>query len=102
MLAALSPPVFLVRERYEAIDTFYGADDHAATMATIAPVGAAIGNVHFSSEANATVATFASFDFDFSAVHKHRIMILELAACLKKGSDPFGKRVVFWRILIKR
>jgi hypothetical protein len=71
MIAALRQPVFAIRERGQAVHPFPRQDNDASAIAPVSSIGTALGDILFSSEAHATISTFAGFDVDLNSIDKH-------------------------------
>ena len=65
-------PVLAMNNIGQAIDTFFGDDDHASTMPAIATVRASLGNVPLAPKAHATVTAAAGDDVNGDSIHEHR------------------------------
>lgn len=72
-LAAFGPPVSLMTQSGQAIDSGHRAENHAAAVTAVAAVGTAFGDVFFSTKAETTVSATAGDYLDFNAVDKHWI-----------------------------
>ena len=70
-LAVLGDPVVLSFEVQQGVHAGGGDRDHAAPVAAVAAVRAALGDELLPSEADAAVAAFSATNVDFSAINEH-------------------------------
>jgi len=60
-----------MREGRERVDAFLGDQDHAPTVATVATVGTAAGNVLLTAETHAATPTVSGGNLDLHTIYKH-------------------------------
>jgi hypothetical protein len=74
VFAALSAMHRVVAKIYKGIHIFGGYQIYAATIAAVAPIGAAEGNVFFTAERGFAIAAIASFYANFCFVNESHVL----------------------------
>ena len=91
-LAAFGLPVFLLRERRQAVDALGRDDDHAAAVAAVAAVGPAARNVLLAAKADAAVAAAAGLDLQSDAIDEHENCLARRSLIQLSGSRAADRR----------
>ena len=69
--SAVGAPMMPMRERRQIVHALAGFDDHAAAIAAVTAVGAAMGHEFLAAKAEAAVASFAGLDLNFDPINEH-------------------------------
>jgi hypothetical protein len=67
----ISPPVALVCERNQRVNSRFRADDYTATVAAITATGTTSRYVLLSAKGHAAIPASTRNDFDFNTIDKH-------------------------------
>ena len=89
--AVVGAPEAVMGEGGEVVDAVFGDDDHAAAIAAVAAVGAAVRDIFFAPKADAAVAAAASLDFDGDAIDEHEWPEADIR--LRKGRSRGAENV---------
>lgn len=71
VVAAFRPPELVVSQSRQMVYTILRHNDDTATATAVTTIRAAVGHVLFAPEANATVASLATLNFNLYAINKH-------------------------------